>query len=305
MKQTSIGDALTERQYQLIAARARLLPLTAKDRLMADELIRSDPVAGRYATALRYRLKERAKDRLQSVLGASGSTGLPARSRMRADRPRIRFADGLNAVAGGNANPQFQHLLLTLRSKRSGQDLDVAWLDYSNKLGARRDAIEACDLIVFDATSFLAQRLGRQDRFAAEARAIAALYEVAWALYLGQRMIWVVPDNHAGLSAISRRRAGASDAAGRISEFIERRLQCLARTNQLPIFKMSGPSPEARLMPQDYRRLFKGIKGVVMFGFDDARWQLLNWAQNAGCRNAKARERKPAMTTRSVRRRVG
>jgi hypothetical protein len=286
---------LTESQYQLVAARERHRPLTLKERRAADELIRTSPAAAKYAEALRGRLKEVATERLQVILGGTGSeraSAAPAKGRKAA--LKILFADGLNTVTAGPPNLEFDQLRLMLTAggrKRLGREVEVAPLDYSNQLGARRDAVAASDLLVIDATAFLMYKGKHNDRFAAQSRAINTLYEVAWAMYLRRRTVWFFPVSY----------DQGRNGRGEVHDV----LLSLATSNSLPIFKMSGPSPESRFMPQDYRRLFEVIEAPFVVGIEAALNQILQAARDIDSSGGNGKERAVEQVQKSMRRRSG
>ena len=310
MRKPTSQSPLTESQYQLVAARERHRPLTLKERRAADELIRTSPAAAKYGEALRGRLKEVATERLQVILGGTGSesaSAAPAKGRKTA--LKILFADGLNTVTAGPPHLEFNMLRHKLRflllpgthgDKRLGREVELIPLDYLNKLGARRDAIAASDLLVIDATSFIATGAERESsatRFAAKARTVNALYEVAWAIYLCRPMVWFLPEKYDMLENPDWSRA----VRGRIPHQLNDLLNSLAFHHSMPLFKMQRPNLEARFMPQDYRSLFKNIQAPFVVGVDAALVQILQAALNVDSSGVKGKERAVELAQKTTR----
>jgi hypothetical protein len=313
MRKPANQSPLTESQYQLVAARERHRPLTLKERRAADELIRTSPAAAKYAEALRGRLKEVAKERLQVILGGTGSESAKARSGKRRSMVHVRFADGQREVVTGQPGREFQQLIESLKANATAiaSGVNCASLSYTKKLGARRDAIEKCDLLVVDASTFVPPRK----------RAINALYEIAWARYFEKPIIW----------ACMGKRNQSLSGGTRVTSV----MRCLATQHYLPMFKMCqqlkqlkhdpyiyskldryndlvyGPSSpvDRRFMPDDYLALFdlewlesSAGREVVVFGLPQIRAQVLQFSERRGDlwhRRAAGIHERPIVQTRA------
>jgi hypothetical protein len=281
MRKPTNQRALTESQYQLVAARERHRPLTLKERRAADELIRTSPAAAKYAEALRGRLKEVATERLQVILGGTGSESAKARSGKRRSMVHVRFADGQREVVTGQPGREFQQLIESLKANATAiaSGVNCASLSYTKKLGARRDAIAKCALLVVDASAFLPPRK----------RAANALYEIAWARYFEKPIIWAIWDKGVlSLTVEHDIAAVMKDLAAEhyIPSFkmVERAKR--SKLDQLAQFEGAPSSPvDRRFMPDDYLALFaleRFTREVVVFGLPQIRAQVLQFSESRG-----------------------
>lgn len=280
MRKPANQSPLTESQYQLVAARERHRPLTLKERRAADELIRTSPAAAKYAEALRGRLKEVATERLQVILGGTGSESAKARSGKRRSMVHVRFADGQREVVTGQPGREFQQLIESLKANATAiaSGVNCASLSYTKKLGARRDAIAKCDLLVVDASAFLPPRK----------RAANALYEIAWARYFEKPIIWAIWGKRVPLSVtldITEVMKGLA-AEHYIPSF---KMVDRAKQSKLdPLYQFEGTpsSPvDRRFMPGDYLALFaleRFTTEVVVFGVPQIRAQVLQFSESRG-----------------------
>ena len=314
MRKPTSQSPLTESQYQLVAARERHRPLTLKERRAADELIRTSPAAAKYAEALRGRLKEVATERLQVILGGTGSESAKARAGKRRAILQVRFADGQRKLVTGQPGREFQQLIDSLKANTTAiaSGVNCASLSYTKKLGARRDAIEKCDLLVVDASTFVPPRK----------RATNALYEIAWARYFEKPIIW---------ACMGKRNQSLS-----VGIRVKHVMRCLAIQHYLRMFKMcqtlkqpkldpymyskldrynnlgDGPpsSPvDRRFMPDDYLALFdlewlesSAGREVVVFGLPQIRAQVLQFSERRGDlwhRRAAGIHERPIVQTRA------
>lgn len=275
---------LSSREYELIRARQRLLPLEPALAKQADRLLMESADAADFAWNLDASLRSTDETRLLSAIFGDRSSMQPKRTSSRQARRaaaiRIRFANGQSSTAnhsnGRARSPdlwhelEFRTLPIAFRGDRHlrkllGRRPDVAPLVYSGKLGSRRDAIERADLLVVDATALVARVGSEAARRELAVQAVSILYEVAWALHLGRPVIWFLPSS-------TYKSAGLDRARRQIASTIRN----LAKRNYAPIFKMKKlTAGQQRFMPEDYQQLFAEMQGPCVAGARDLREQLL------------------------------
>jgi hypothetical protein len=303
--------ALSSREYELIRARQRLLPLRPDLAKQADRLIAKSADAADFARNLDASLRSTDESRLVAAIFGGVSTKQPKRTTSRRARRaaaiRVRFATGQYSVANHSKDRkrsaalwselEFEVLPLALRAdsrlrKLLGRRPDIFPLLYSGELGSRRDAIAGTDLLVVNAEALLAHGNSPAARRELSVKAVNLLYEVAWALHFGLPVIWYLPSRFKKRAALERARLEMA-----------RTLRNLARWNYAPIFKMKKlTAGQQRFMPEDYQRLFAEVQGQCVAGAPDLREQL--YEALADLSGFRSRQAAPAVAEmRSIARR--